>query len=64
MSGRLHPRDGRVYVVRWVRTDGRDVKHRFYLRRHDALARAERLRRWGKDVAVYESPVAWQEATP
>ncbi len=64
MTTRLRPPDGSVWVVRWVRNDGRDAVHRFYLRRHDALARAERLRSWGKDVAVYESPVAWQEATP
>ena len=64
MSGRLHPRDGRVYVVRWVRTDGRDVKHRFYLRRHDALARAERSPLVGQGRRRLRSPVAWQEATP
>jgi len=63
MTTRLRPPDGRVFVVRWVRNDGRDVVHRFYLRRHAAVARAERLRRWGKDVAVFESPAAWRETS-
>jgi len=42
-----------LFVVRWVRTDGRDVKQKFYRRRHDADSFAARLASYGKPVTVY-----------
>ena len=60
---RLRPPDGEVWIVRWIRADGTQVKHNFYRRRHDAERRADRLRRYGKHVALYRTPTAWIKST-
>ena len=32
MSPSLEPSAGRIHVVRWIRADGRDAKHRYFRR--------------------------------
>jgi uncharacterized membrane protein len=45
---RLRPRDGELHVVRWIRSDGREVRHRYFRRRRDA----ERLCAWLEGLAM------------
>ena len=60
----LPPRSGALFVVRWLRTTG-DTTHRYYRRRCDALAFAERLAGYGIAATVHEAvqPVSWREVT-
>ena len=59
MSARLLPRAERLYVVRWVRRDGRCVKHRTYTRRYDAERFYRRLRDGGWAVEMFSTPTEW-----
>lgn len=58
---RTAPRNGELYAVRWVRTDGRDVKHRYFRRWTDALTFAQKLRSYGKRPRVYVTDTTWTE---
>lgn len=60
-SARLRPTTRSVFVVRWIRTDGRDVKHRYFSRRHDAETYAAKLRSYGKDPAVFRAATEWEQ---
>ena len=57
----LRPRNGGLWVVRWIRTDGRNAKHRYFRRRADARVFAARLRSLGKPVRVYLTETKWLE---
>jgi hypothetical protein len=59
----LRPSADRVWIVRWVREDGRDTKHRMFLRRHPARTFCARLRANGKDVANFTSDTTWKAAS-
>lgn len=60
--GRLRPSHGRLYVVRWLRTDGQEARQRFFRRRPDALRYASVLEGFGKTVAIYSSDItSWTE---
>ncbi|MBT2207023.1 hypothetical protein [Actinomadura sp. NEAU-AAG7] len=55
----------KLFVVRWERADGRDIKHRFFSRRRDALAYASKLTRFGKAPEVFAAPIGeWQSIGP
>ncbi len=58
---RIAPAPGPLYVVRWIRLDGRDVKHRYFRRRHDARAFQAKLRAAGRDARLYQTPTTWRE---
>lgn len=51
----------RLYVVRWVRADGRDVQHRYYRRRADANRFLLALLRVERHAALYVSDTTWRE---
>ena len=62
MHARLTPTDGPLHVVRWVREDGRDIKHRYFRRTTDADTFATKLIANGKhpgDVATFTTTTAW-----
>lgn len=64
MNDRLTPRNGTLYIVRWIRDDGRDVKHKYFTRRHDAEQFANKLVDHGKDtddVAIFTTTTTWEE---
>jgi predicted DNA-binding WGR domain protein len=55
------PTATQVYVVRWVRIGNRpDIRQRYFTRRHDATAYADKLRSYGREPAIYTSPVHWE----
>lgn len=56
---RLIPQEGELFVVRWLRQDGRDVRHKYFRRRHDAQAFAARLDRFGKTYAIFSTWARW-----
>ncbi len=58
---RIAPTPGPLFVVRWIRLDGRDARHRYYRRRHDAEAFATKLSTAGRDARLYRTTTAWQE---
>lgn len=62
--GRLTPRATALYVVRWIRADGRDVKHRYFAREHDARGCASKLARHGRAPQIFRAPVGDWEALP
>lgn len=55
----LVPRSGSLFVVRWVRNDGKVVKHRYYRRRADAEAFALRLSQGGWYVEMFRADTTW-----
>lgn len=57
---RLTPRATELFVVRWIREDGRDVKHKHFTRSADAERFHDRLREAGKDVAIYSTATDWR----
>ena len=59
-ANRLTPNDGPLYVVRWIRDDGRDVKHRYFRRESDATRFLAKLRAVGKPSALYAAPATWE----
>ncbi len=58
---RIAPVDGALYVVRWVRLDGRVVKHRYFRRRHDAKAFQLKLHKVSREARLYKTAATWQE---
>lgn len=58
----LLPRNGRLHVVRWVRADGRDVRHRYYRRVVDARNFLDRLRASGREAAMFSTSVTWERS--
>lgn len=60
MTDRRIPPSKKLHVVRWVRADGRDVKHRYFTREYDAVMFANRLRKVGKDPLTLRTNVDWQ----
>jgi hypothetical protein len=58
---RLRPPDGDLFVVRWLRADGRDVRMKRYARRCDAERWAARLARHGIACGVYVTSTSWRE---
>lgn len=56
------PTDGPLYAVRWLREDGRDIKHRYYRRRTDADAFLTKLRAAGRHAELYRTDTIWEPA--
>lgn len=54
---RLTPRTAELFAVRWIREDGRDVKHRLFTRHHNAVAYAKKIAGYGKAAEVFRAPV-------
>jgi hypothetical protein len=50
-----------LWAVRWKRPDRDEIRTRYYLRRHAALALAERLEVYGlAEVRVFTSATEWK----
>ena len=60
MHDRLTPTTTRLYVVRWIREDGRDVKHKHFTRESDAQNFHDRLTRFGKTAAIFTTQTSWK----
>lgn len=61
-TNRLTPTSPQLYVVRWLREDGRDVKHKHFTREHDARAFLHRLQAFGKEAALFTTRTDWKPA--
>lgn len=59
-TNRLAPTSTQLYVVRWIRDDGRDVKHKHFTREHDARAFLDKLHGYGKEAALFATPAKWR----
>lgn len=57
----IRPPDGWIYVVRWLRRDGLEVRHRYYRHRSHARAFADRLADYGIPSSTYRTEATWQE---
>lgn len=57
----LRPSPGKIYSVRSPRRGRPEARSRYFRRRPDALAFADRLRGRGYAVAVFVSDVTWSE---
>jgi hypothetical protein len=57
----LTPTDGPLYVVRWLRLDGRNAKHRYFRREHDARRFLDRLVNGGWTARLYVSETTWKD---
>lgn len=55
------PKNGTLYVVRWVRLDGRVIKHRHFTRQHDAQQFLDKVRAAGRQAAMYRSRTDWEQ---
>lgn len=60
----LEPSTARLYVVRWIREDGRNAKHKHFSRAADATDFHDKLTSLGKTAAIYTTPVQWQPYDP
>lgn len=59
-TDRLTPTSPQLYIVRWIRDDGRDVKHKHFTREHDARAFLAKLHRFEKTAALFTTRTDWQ----
>lgn len=60
-SPQIRPAAGALYVVRWVRLDGRDAKHHYYRRLHDAQSFKARLVAAGREARIFRTQTRWEE---
>lgn len=56
----LQPQTTRLFVVRWIREDGRNAKHKHFSRAAQAADFHHKLTQAGKTAAIYTTPVQWQ----
>jgi len=57
----LKPSAPRLWIVRWVRADGLETRHRVFLRRHPAQRHLARLLDHGRTAALFTTAVSWKE---
>jgi hypothetical protein len=57
----LKPSAPRLFIVRWVRADGTETKHRTFLRRHPAERFHAKLLDHGCEAALFSSAASWAE---
>lgn len=58
----IPPTSRRVFAVRWRRQGSRpDVRMRYFSRRHDAEAYADKLAGYGKTVSIFVTVADWSE---
>ena len=62
VNARLTPTSRQLYIVRWIREDGRDVRHKHFTRETDARAFLARLQDYGKDAALFTTHTDWKPA--
>jgi hypothetical protein len=57
----LKPSAPRVWIVRWVRADGTETRHRVYLQRYAAQRFHAMLLDDGRDVALFSTSATWEQ---
>ena len=57
----LKPSAARVWIVRWVRADGAETRHRMYLQQFAAQRFHALLLDDGREVALYSTSATWVE---
>ncbi len=55
----LKPGAARVWIVRWVRADGRETRHRMYLQWFAAQRFHAMLLDDGRDAALFSTRATW-----
>jgi len=59
----LKPRARRLWIVRWVREDGTETRHRVYLQRFSAQRFLTALVEDGRDAAMFSTSATWEEGS-
>jgi hypothetical protein len=59
----LRPRTPRLWIVRWVREDGSETRHRIYMTRHAATRFLRALLADGREAAMFSTPVEWERVS-
>ncbi len=57
----LKPSARRIWIVRWVRADGLETRHRMFLRRHPAQRFLAMLIDHGRTAGMFSASVCWKE---
>jgi len=57
----LKPSAPRLWIVRWVRADGLETRHRMFLRRHPAQRFLTMLLDEGRTARMFGTSVCWKE---
>jgi len=57
----LQPSAPRLWIVRWVRADGTETRHRVFLRRHPAQRFLTKLIDHGRTAGMFSTAATWQE---
>jgi len=57
----LKPSAPRLWIVRWVRADGTETRHRTFLRRHHAQRHLATLLDHGRTAGMFGTRATWQE---
>jgi hypothetical protein len=59
---KIEPRDGPVYVVRWITSNGATTKQRVFRVRHYAERWRNKLRAGGWTVQMFQTWAEWTDA--
>lgn len=57
----LKPGTARVWIVRWVRADGTETRHRTFLRRHPAQRFLAALLDHGRTAGLFSTAATWEK---
>jgi hypothetical protein len=60
----LRPATRWIYIVRWVRVDGRETRHRIFMQRPAAQVFLLALLADGRDAALFVTAATWTEEHP
>jgi len=58
----LKPTARQLWIVRWIREDGTETRHRVFLRRHPAQRFLTALVDGGREAAMFSTPTTWEES--
>lgn len=57
----LKPSAPRLWIVRWVRAEGTETRHRMFLRRHPAQRFLTMLLEEGRTARMFGTAASWLE---
>jgi len=57
----LKPSSRRIWIVRWIREDGTETRHRVYLQRFSAQRFLTTLLDHGRTAGMFSTPATWEE---
>lgn len=55
----LKPGARRLWIVRWIREDGTETRHRIFLRQHAAQRFHAKLLDHGREAALFSTSATW-----